>query len=185
MHCCPSSDYKVEGTPSALKLYYSWPSYHRESALERRRSVYERLLPSLIYSKGSVMVCYDRTNDRYCLKFVVLTSYLLFRYQIYKCTYNYVLWWQLYDTTMFLSRAHFQAEKVAGGSLYHCMLSASSLTLEVNEFRCYEAKIEEVKGPAVAGSRIQDTSGFSRQCSATEPRQADNHQPSQSSTFAS
>ena len=50
-----------------------------ESLLRERRSVYERLLPSLIYSKGSVMVCYDRTNDRYCLKFVVLTSYLLFR----------------------------------------------------------------------------------------------------------
>ena len=31
------------------------------------------------------------------------------------------------------------------------------------------------------GSRTQDTSGLSRQCSATEPQQPDNHQPSQSS----
>ena len=63
------------------------------------------------------------------------------------------------------------------------MLKASCLTLEINEFRCYEAKIEESeKGrPAVAGSRTQDTSGLSRQCSATEPQQPDNHQPSQSS----
>ena len=35
--------------------------------------------------------------------------------------------------------------------------------------------------PAVAGSQTQDTSGLSRQCSATEPQQPDNHQPSQSS----
>ena len=42
-------------------------------------------------------------------------------------------------------------------------------------------KIEEVKRPAVARSRTQDISGFSRQCSATEPQQLDNHQPSQSS----
>ena len=34
---------------------------------------------------------------------------------------------------------------------------------------------------AVAGSQTQDTSGLSRQCSATEPQQPDNHQPSQSS----
>ena len=37
------------------------------------------------------------------------------------------------------------------------------------------------KKPAVARSRTQDTSGLSRQCSATEPRQPDDHQPSQSS----
>ena len=41
----------------------------------------------------------------------------------------------------------------------------------INEFRCYEAKIEEVKKPAVAGSQTQDTSGLSLQCSATEPQQ--------------
>ena len=38
-----------------------------------------------------------------------------------------------------------------------------------------------MKKPAVAGSRTQDTSGLSRKCSATEPQQPDNHQPSQSS----
>ena len=37
--------------------------------------------------------------------------------------------------------------------------------------RCYEVKIEEVKKPAVAGIRTQDTSGLSHQCSATEPWQ--------------
>ena len=40
-----------------------------------------------------------------------------------------------------------------------------------------------MKRPAVAGSRTQDTSGLSCQCSATEPRQPDNHQPSQSSMY--
>ena len=38
-----------------------------------------------------------------------------------------------------------------------------------------------MKRLAVAGSRTQDTSGLSRQCSATELRQLDNHQPLQSS----
>ena len=33
-----------------------------------------------------------------------------------------------------------------------------------------------MKKPAVTGSRTQDTSGLSRQCSATEPRQPDDHQ---------
>ena len=61
------------------------------------------------------------------------------------------------------------------------MLRASCLTLEINEFRCYEVKIEESEKPAAAGSRTQDTSGLSCQCSATEPQQPDNHQPSQSS----
>ena len=42
----------------------------------------------------------------------------------------------------------------------------------MNELRCYEAKIEESEK---AESR---TSGLSRQCSATEPQQPDNHQPS-------
>ena len=50
--------------------------------------------------------------------------------------------------------------------------------LEINIFRCYEAKIErKAKRPAVAGSRTQDTSGLSCQCSATEPQQLDDHQP--------
>ena len=40
-----------------------------------------------------------------------------------------------------------------------------------------------MKKPAVAGSRTQDTSGLSRQCSATEPQQPDDHQPSQSSMY--
>ena len=37
-----------------------------------------------------------------------------------------------------------------------------------NEVRCYEAKI--AKRPAAARSGTQDTSGLSRQCSATEPQ---------------
>ena len=52
----------------------------------------------------------------------------------------------------------------------------------MNEFGCYEAKIEESeKRLAAAGSQSQDTSGLSCQCSATEPQQLDNHQPPQSS----
>ena len=45
----------------------------------------------------------------------------------------------------------------------------------INEFRCYE-----VKRPAAARSRTQDTSGLCQKCSATEPQQLDDHQPSQS-----
>ena len=41
--------------------------------------------------------------------------------------------------------------------------------------RCYEVKIMG-KRPAVAGSWTQDTSGLICQCSASEPRQPDNHQ---------
>ena len=54
-----------------------------------------------------------------------------------------------------------------------------TLCSNINEFRCYEVKIEESeKKPAAARSRTQDTSGLSRQCSATELQQPDNHQPS-------
>ena len=38
-----------------------------------------------------------------------------------------------------------------------------------------------MKRPTATGSQTQDTSGLSHQCSATEPRQLDNYQPSQSS----
>ena len=38
-----------------------------------------------------------------------------------------------------------------------------------------------MKRSTVAWSPTQDTSGLSRQCSATEPQQPDNHQPSPSS----
>ena len=48
----------------------------------------------------------------------------------------------------------------------------------IKEFRCIEAKIEESEK---ARSRTHDTAGLSRQCSATEPRQPDNHQLPQSS----
>ena len=48
--------------------------------------------------------------------------------------------------------------------------------LELNEVRCYEAE-----SLAATRSQTQNTSGLSRQCSATELRQPDNHQPSQSS----
>ena len=66
--------------------------------------------------------------------------------------------------------------------MVHYMLRGSCLKLEINEFRCYEAKIEESeKGPAAARSRTQDTSGLSHQRSATELQQPDNHQPPQSS----
>ena len=41
----------------------------------------------------------------------------------------------------------------------------------------------EVTRLAVTRSRTQDTSGLSCQCSATEPRQPDNYQPSKSSTY--
>ena len=54
--------------------------------------------------------------------------------------------------------------------------------LLINGFRCYEAKIELTK-LAVTRSRTQDTSGLNCQCSPTEPRQADNYQPSQSSMY--
>ena len=40
----------------------------------------------------------------------------------------------------------------------------------INEFRCYEVKIErKVKRSAAARSRTQDTSGLCQKCSATEP----------------
>ena len=51
----------------------------------------------------------------------------------------------------------------------------------MKEFRCYEAKIEESeKGRQPSGVEPR-TPGWCRQCSATELRQADNHQPPQSS----
>ena len=40
---------------------------------------------------------------------------------------------------------------------------------------------KKVKRLAVSGSQTQDIFSLSRQCSATEPRQPDKHQPSQSS----
>ena len=45
----------------------------------------------------------------------------------------------------------------------------------INEFRSYEVKVGS------PWESNQDTSGLSSQCSATEPQQLDNHQPSQSS----
>ena len=67
--------------------------------------------------------------------------------------------------------------------MWLCAISFAESTLPHagNKFRCYEVKIEESEKPAVVRSRTQDTSGLSRQCSATEPQQPDNHQPSQSS----
>ena len=61
---------------------------------------------------------------------------------------------------------------------YRIVLRASCLTLEIKEFRRYEVKIEESeKSPAATGGQTQDTSDLSRQCSATELWQPDNHQP--------
>ena len=55
-------------------------------------------------------------------------------------------------------------------------ISQSGSGLEIiNEFRWYEVKIESEK----PGSQTQDTSALSSQCSAHEPQQPDNHQPSQ------
>ena len=42
--------------------------------------------------------------------------------------------------------------------------------------------MEDSEKPAVAKSQTKDTSGWSHQCSNTEPRQLDNNQPSKSST---
>ena len=44
----------------------------------------------------------------------------------------------------------------------------------IHEFRCYEVKIEGSEKAAARGW-TQDTSGLSRQWSATEPRQPDDH----------
>ena len=62
--------------------------------------------------------------------------------------------------------------------LHTCTVEANTIKL-INEFRCYEAKIEESEKSTVTGSQTQDTSGISRQCSATELQQLENHQPSQ------
>ena len=57
----------------------------------------------------------------------------------------------------------------------------NTYTSDIKEFRCYEAKIEESeKGRQPPGVEPR-TPGLSRQCSATELRQPDNHQPPQSS----
>ena len=63
----------------------------------------------------------------------------------------------------------------------YIMLKVSYLKLEINVMR---QKYRKVKRPAVTGSQTQDTSGLSCQCSATELRQPDNHQPLQSSICA-
>ena len=55
------------------------------------------------------------------------------------------------------------------------------LTLEINEFRCYEAEIEESEKASSHWESTQNTSSLSCQCSATEPQQPDNCQPPQSS----
>ena len=49
------------------------------------------------------------------------------------------------------------------------ILGASCLTLEMKEFRCYEVKIEESEKAISHRESNTDTSGLSRQCSATEP----------------
>ena len=50
---------------------------------------------------------------------------------------------------------------------------AFKLAPQLTGFRCYKAKIEEVKKPAVARSRTQDTSGLSRQCSTMDNQVCD------------
>ena len=61
-------------------------------------------------------------------------------------------------------------------------LRASCLKLEINEiWMLWGENKGKWKRSAAARSRTQDTSGLSRQCSATEPWKPDNHQPSQSS----
>ena len=76
-------------------------------------------------------------------------------------------------------RTYIHPSQPAKNSL-HCnlsnlMLRNSAKKLSIREFRCYETKQRRVKRPAVSGSWTQDTSGFSHQCSATEPWQPDNH----------
>ena len=63
------------------------------------------------------------------------------------------------------------------------MLRASCLKLEIAKWiwMLWGENRRKWKRPAGARSPTQDTSGLSRQCSATEPWQPDNHQPSQSS----
>ena len=51
----------------------------------------------------------------------------------------------------------------------------------INEFRCYEVKIEWKGWQPPGVEPMQDTSGLSHQCSATDSWQPDDHQPSQSS----
>ena len=53
--------------------------------------------------------------------------------------------------------------------------------LTLNEFRCYEGKIEESENGRQPPGVEPRAPGLSSQCSATELRQPDNHQPSQSS----
>ena len=53
--------------------------------------------------------------------------------------------------------------------------------LRINEFGCNEAKIDKSEKRRQPPGVEPKTLGLSRQCSATEPRQLDNHQPSQSS----
>ena len=60
---------------------------------------------------------------------------------------------------------------------------SSCLKLEIKEFRCYEAKIEESEKDRQPPGVEPRTPGLCHQCSATELRQPDNHnrQPPQSS----
>ena len=58
-------------------------------------------------------------------------------------------------------------------------LCVTRVILNRNQALCQQGR--KLPRLAVAGSRTQDTSSLSRQCSATEPWQPDNHQPSQSS----
>ena len=78
----------------------------------------------------------------------------------------------------------------ATGFAYQCMCThwrfiafrVMTILLTINEiWILWGENRGKWKRSAAAGSRTQDTSGLSRQCSATEPRQPDNHQPSQSS----
>ena len=60
-------------------------------------------------------------------------------------------------------------------------LQALSLNLALTLKFLTLMSLSLVPKPKTTRSRTQDTSGLSRQCSATEPRQPANHQPSQSS----
>ena len=64
-------------------------------------------------------------------------------------------------------------------SFDHPSLARSSTCRNRMNLDVMRQKWGKVKRPAVTRSWTQDTSGLSCQCSATEPRQLGNHQPSQ------
>ena len=88
--------------------------------------------------------------------------------------------WDCYKLLVIMSPENCLLHIFAHPPVFNC---SQFLHTTRDQIRCYEVwgknreKWEDCMG--VAGSRIQDTSGLSRQWSATEPRKPDNYQPSQ------